>query len=648
MMKITKNIHICLLPLVLACGAENTAPATGLEGLSVSGVYPAVIVPGSKLVVEGSSFVTQDWGSASLRVDGGPSIPLEFVDFDRYEALISDELFTSLGEGSQFGSAVLEVISTADGKKYSSAPISLSLDVRSQLDVSLANLTVGALSYINDEVQITGGGILLGGEEGRTYAVVEGCFRKEGSQSCEPIATTEVPVTPESEFNRSSGYFPFAPSIAGIDEGVFEGSVSLRNAHSGGASTASGDSRPMTTELTTSAIFSLGTSEASLGQFVDIEGGGFVGGEDDGLTELKFDGTFTPDRSGEPVNMSFFIVPTYEKGRRVRYVLNEDDMLGQTINLRKITGSFQGRITPIIHYGVQEKEGYGFDFSFRIAPIKQVVYLDFYPSYKATLPIFGLRAMESEIRKRIMTVVTRDYEGINVEFRTEKPTDFSESYYATVDMAGMNPNWRAANTSATLGLDNTTGKDVGNERLHDHLGVSNSCDGENSCGGVFVQALFGFSQHPGDVAKSVPQVATPLFDEIFDPFRPDQGGAPINSGDFLSGTFEPITSGDSCPASDRKGQIQCAVWTLGNLVGTTLTHEVGHSLGLANPFGSGFHLSSDDINRIMDNGGDRPFNERAELMGEGPGQFCQSHYEYLQDILPTGEDVPAGDRPSCF
>jgi hypothetical protein len=52
---------------------------------------------------------------------------------------------------------------------------------------------------------------------------------------------------------------------------------------------------------------------------------------------------------------------------------------------------------------------------------------------------------------------------------------------------------------------------------------------------------------------------------------------------------------------------------LGNLIGGTLSHEIGHSLGLANPFMEGFHNAGDAPNRIMDSGGNRPFVERAEL-----------------------------------
>jgi hypothetical protein len=90
------------------------------------------------------------------------------------------------------------------------------------------------------------------------------------------------------------------------------------------------------------------------------------------------------------------------------------------------------------------------------------------------------------------------------------------------------------------------------------------------------------------------------------------------------------------------------VWALGSLIGTTLSHEMGHSFGLANPFGEGFHNVLDEPNRLMDAGGDRPFAERAELFGEGPAKFCDSEYDYLREILPTDAPRDTRPRPPCF
>jgi hypothetical protein len=164
---------------------------------------------------------------------------------------------------------------------------------------------------------------------------------------------------------------------------------------------------------------------------------------------------------------------------------------------------------------------------------------------------------------------------------------------------------------------------------------------------VFVRSLMAFSEHPGKFAPKTPG-ADPNFDKIFDPFRSDQDGTPITSSD-LQAPIEDITDGNACPASgDRHAQIDCAVFVMGNLIGGTLAHEIGHSLGLANPYADGFHDSGDAPNRLMDAGGDRPFLERAEIQGEGPGVFCDDEYSYLRQIMPTNTPPDNIARPGCF
>ena len=115
---------------------------------------------------------------------------------------------------------------------------------------------------------------------------------------------------------------------------------------------------------------------------------------------------------------------------------------------------------------------------------------------------------------------------------------------------------------------------------------------------------------------------------------PTATGEPVSSADFALGEIPVLTSGTTCPSDDRREQIACAVWVMGSLIGTTTSHEVGHSLGLADPLGTRFHDLGDAPNRLMDAGGARTFEERAELMGQGPAMFCDDEYLYLREILP--------------
>jgi hypothetical protein len=312
------------------------------------------------------------------------------------------------------------------------------------------------------------------------------------------------------------------------------------------------------------------------------------------------------------------------------------------VDLRREAGTITGMVRPVVEKGATRVDGTAIPVRLTILPVKQVVHVKFLPSFVSSLRRFGLRAADSLIRARVLEVAARDYAGANVEFRDSAPDDFA--LYATVEISGPDPNGLGL-----LGYDNTPGKDVGNERLYDRIGGVNARtqqDGYPGFGGVFTESFFGFSQHPNGLAQKLEQ-SSRRFDEIFDPFRPDVGGTELTATELATRAPERLTDGARCPSTDRTTQIACAVFVLGNLVGTTMTHEVGHSLGLANPYGEGFHDPGDGPARLMDAGGDRPFSERAELDGEGPALFCDEEFAYLRDILPSPFDPPAVTRPTC-
>jgi hypothetical protein len=263
----------------------------------------------------------------------------------------------------------------------------------------------------------------------------------------------------------------------------------------------------------------------------------------------------------------------------------------------------------------------------------------------SSLRLFGLRAADALIRKRAILVNERIYQTLNVEFRDEPVTDFA--LYAIVDVAGPDPN-----NEGLFGYDNTPGKDVGNERLYDRIGGVNAttqADHYAGFGGVFTEAFFAFSDHPRALGKSTAPDA--LFDELFDPFRPDGDGRELTATELASLAPEELTSGDGCPAAsgDRRRQISCAVWALGNLIGSSLAHELGHSFGLADPFGSPtvFHDPGDLPNRLMETGDGRPLDERSLLRGAGPSEFCDSEYTYMRSILASEVPETTYERPPC-
>jgi hypothetical protein len=337
------------------------------------------------------------------------------------------------------------------------------------------------------------------------------------------------------------------------------------------------------------------------------------------------------------------LVPHFAAGNQLRYVLDEADALGRLIDLRRVSGTFTGQVTPIARKGADEVAGATANATLAIAPVKQVIYVRFLSSYLDSLRLYGLANAEALVRARILAVAARDYAGINVEFRDKPPTDFA--LYSQVDVEGPDPN-----ALGLLGYDNTPGKDVGNQRLFDRIGGVNATtqsDGFPGYGGIFAENFMGFSAHPSSrVAKL--DVDPTHFDAIFDAVRPDTG-MPVSAAEVRAGFPALGDTGACLGARDRATRVGCAVFVLGNLVGTTLTHEAGHSLGLADPTGEAFHDAGDAINRLMDAGGDRPFEERAELLGQGPAVFCGDEYIYLRTVLP-GSDAASGDsiaRPDC-
>ena len=633
-----------LIGLAAAGCATSVAPDPGLEGLALDTVGPVTIIPGTEIVIKGASFVDEQWGAASLHLVGDDldeRWTAKFVDFNTLTVGVDAARIVEVGGERDFhGTATVEVIATSDGETYSSNTKSVDLSFKAKLTPQATSLATTGVIFVNDRIEVDGDGFLLGGDEGITVAKMSGCFQLDTGGGCSPITEIEIAAEPVNPLERDKVTFPFSPKIAGIRPGTFTGQVTIVNQQ---PDRPPAEASPLDAnyDLVTAQIFDVDPPAASLGQYVFVHGGGFVGGDSGQLTELELSGTFNKT-GGNPVPVTMTLIPEFVEGRLVRYVVNTDDTLGQALDLRRDTGHFTGMITPIVSFGSDQVRGVSSNATFDLAPMKQVVFLQFQPSYIEGLRDYGMRAVHKQVRDRIVEVCKRTYQGVNIEFRTEPVTDFA--LYENVELVGVDPN-----DQGLFGYDNSPGKDNGNVRLYDRLGGVNALtqqDGFPGFGGVFVRSLMGFSKHPGSFAKTVPG-ADDTFDQVFDEFRGDQDGDPVTSSD-LAGGLTPLADGSSCPGGDRKHKVACAVYVLGNLVGGTLAHEIGHSLGLANPFMDGFHDAGDAPNRLMDAGGDRTFLERAELSGQGPAVFCDDEFAYLRQIMPTSDEPPAVERPTCF
>jgi len=638
-----------LLPLLVGCAAPATEePPQPPAAVVLTSVTPELVAPNTRLVLHGTNFAestrhvlhltgTRPSGNVDLQADVSPA------SFDQGEVLVDSTLFAGMGEGT-FQGEVWVVSSNAVGETAGQR-LPTTLTFAEHLDPTLREVGDG-LVHLNSRVTVLGSGFLLGDKEGTATVEIEGCFQVEGATgSCDVSGkkvTTQVPATPQMETDRRQAYFEFHPSIAGLTPGVFDGTVAVVNKHPDGVETRS-NSVKVHFELARSRIYRVDQKAVSLGQHLDIRGAGFVGG-DKASTLVHFSGTFAPHDGDKPRQITFDLVPGYHNGGWVRHVVEESLGIGSAVKLRRDYGMLDGTWTPTVYWGNASEQGLPIKLTLKVAPVKQVVWVRFTKGWHEGLGPFGFQAADQQIRQRILEVMRRDYEGINVDVRQEEPTDFE--LYVKVDLGGKDPNGLGL-----LGYDNTPGKDVDNKRLYDWLGGVNALtqqDGYPGYGGVFLESMLGFSEHPpAGIFKS--PLSSKLFDDTFDPFRPDRGKVLTSSEALFAGTPE-STSG--CPApGDRLAQARCAIRILGNIVGSTASHELGHSLGLADPYGppTEYHNPGDLPNRLMEGGQGRPLAERAELEGQGPAVFCDDEYLYLKKILPLDPPKdPMVSRPGCY
>jgi hypothetical protein len=381
---------------------------------------------------------------------------------------------------------------------------------------------------------------------------------------------------------------------------------------------------------------------ASLGGYIVFQGAGFIGAATDEVMEILIEGIFEADNGRADRAIRLSLITEYQAGDIARYVLDEEDEFGQKVDLRSESGTFSGEFTVQLRKGDDLVSLAPITSSFRIEPVRQLVYVVFTQGFVDTLAQFGLRAAEAMIRDMMVQRAQSVFTGIGVEFRVDKPEDYR--LYSTVEITGADPNG-----IGLIGYDNTPGKDDGNQRLYDQIGgvhAQTQEDGFPGYGGVFLQSFFAFSKHPPRGVQPNPGSSV-LFDQVFDPFRPERGGRPVEIAETTA--LRQLSNGAECPAAgNRTRAIECAIFVLGNLIGGTMAHEVAHSLGLADPGGDQFHNQRDRPNHLMDSGFDRPFVERAQLEGKGPEFFCVENYAYLAEILPTRDPDPMTGRSSCF
>jgi hypothetical protein len=635
-------------------------PEVWPEQMRLQALEPITVVAGTTVYGVGQGLVTDILGTTQLHLfgtfTGSSGTPtavdtaflVEVQSQDRLSFTLDAARFARIcpgGDGEFVGTAQLEVASASTGRIYTAPPVAVGLKCSTALTPELISIDSDE-AWFNAEIPITADNLLLDTSEGRSVVAISGCFRPRGvgepcSENGQPVAETRLPITVTDENWRRDGMFLVSTDLVGLTPGTLEADIRIINEHASGPETSS-VTYAWRLKINPSKLEAVDSTGSSLGGYVDFLGKGFVGSEPDELTEIHLLGEFVPDSGGDRRDLDLILIPAFDSGSRVRYVLNEDDTLADFVDLRTEAGTVTGTFEPTLVKGETVVVGDAITGNFRIEHIKQVVYVNFLPGYTDALDMLGLRAADSLLRARILEKARWIYRGVNVEFRTEIPEDYE--LYAQVDITGQDPNGLGL-----MGYDNTPGKDVGNLRLWDRVGGVNAAtqqDGYPGYGGVFVDSFFAFSTHPPLDIDPHP-AADALFDMIFDPVRPDLG-QPVRPEELEN---LPQAGSALCPATpgDRPLEIACAIYVAGNMLGSTMAHEFGHSLGLADPGGDNFHNTGEQPNRLMDAGGKRPFHERTDLLDGGPEVFCRENFKYLQQILPTADETdPVPNRPNCY
>jgi hypothetical protein len=603
--------------LLAACDGGPAAPDAGApQPIILEALAPSPVLEGSIVEVRGLGL--DDLGDApSLAIHDGSArvASLSSVPDDSDGTLLfamSADAVSALGEGTH----AVEV--TVFGAGLESEPFAIELDVATTLPVALSEAPAGEV-YRNEVAVVTGAGIVAAGE-GELALHFAGTFTPDGGAPDVAIDVS-LPVAPLELRDRTRGVVVLTTDLGGLFPGTFDGTVQLRSTLRSGERS---DSAAVATTLhfNPPALYGLDTTEASLGRILSVRGAGFLGGSDRSgeATLLRLAGTFTPDGGTAEPFAARELVPFYVSGSEVELELEaavSGEQLVSTL-FGHARGVFEGTATPIAISGTDELEGDAVPFTFTLGPIVQVVHVRFLPGFFDSLARFGLENAASEVIDQVKARIDGIYADYNVDVRLEEPDDFARTAYSVLEIGGPDPTG-----SGLFGYDNTPGKDVGNLRLFDEIGGSNAetqSDGFPGYGGVFVESFLYWSSHPelpGDRPPSAPDVE-PLFDEIFDAVRAQAATRAEVEG-----------SGERAPIVER------AVLALGSLIGETAAHELGHSFGMAQPYGppTVYHNDFDAEGCIMDSGGDRPFGERVEEAGFTETQFCYDEPSYLSAIL---------------
>jgi len=603
---------------LVACQGGRAPKSELVTELALRGATPSEVLPGTLLTVEADGVLAEGLADYAFLLTDEAGTPLDQGSAERLDdthlGVRPSSGFVSLAAGrdQRIGLVITRRVRADDSESRAGLPLTLA--VATNLDPSFQPSGAGQ-RYLYDTVALVGRGFLQPGE-GDTVAVIDGDYTFSSLPGVRSVHGLAVPL---DVTDREHAGLLLTVDLFGVRPGRFAGTVRLEN-HAGGDVRAA-PPVAVSLEVAASRIDKVQPTTVRRGQVLSVLGAGFVPTDYalEATTLVALEGTFAPRRG--PVEEwsaggRLIVVPdAFPAPGRLDWVLRVTRGAKGTLEGLGVTaGTFSGAAVPVLVNGVDWIEGEPVDVSFTVAQPLQIVLIKYLPGFTDSLADFGLAEAEARVRAAILQRATADYAGVNVAFVETRPTDWVD--YAVIELGGRDPN-----RAGLLGLDNTEGKDTGNLRFNDVLGGMNAGSeeaGYYAYGGVFLDSFFSFSPTYPGVTHS--ELSSPLFDDLFGPFAPELGG-------------DPATVDEVAGNGARAAALDQAVAVLGTLVGDTVSHEIGHSLGLANIDGE-YHSLGDNPGWLMDAGAARSFLERSGLGPDGPERFSPDDRAYLESILP--------------
>ena len=619
---------LATLAWVASCDTAPVDAPFAYPTFAVDRVVPATWVAGTRFELAGNGIVPAPLATYTLviEVEGQTvTLPLEESDGALYGIAAGDWLPAAGIEPLPAPTAAIVHRNIEGGVESSSIAGRISL--LQMILPRLAFIHSGSPIYPGDPVPIGAFDLYRAEEEladhSHTDVLTVRGYRSDESGASPIELARSVRLVGGGPGGRAVDSVRMSPDLLGLRPGAFSGFAAIESFEPWQFEGFGSEAVDYEVAIERPYLDGLTSATTARGRWLGVTGRGFLplDAEAGTASVLVFDGVFTPRRGAaeDHTGPHAWVLAVEEvDGNTVGWVAlrSQSDPDGGLVGLGARPGRFEGTVTlrvaaRVEQLQVDEVRSDPLPITLDVAPPRQEVELRLLPGFDEALGLFGLEAERDAVLARILAVLERDYAGVNIGFAYAPPAGVAE--YGVVELAGPDPNG-----THLLGLDNTAGKDAGNLRLDDVIGgfdAATRARGFAAYGGIFASELLNLSP-----SLSTNALASSRFDDVFGPVVPALGGIPA-------------APGESERADPRGAAVREAVRVLGNLVGSTITHEVGHTLGLTALDGRA-HNDGDNPGWIMDAGIYRPFAERAELDGAGPAVFSPFNQTYLGGILP--------------